>query len=111
MGCKQSKKEKVPYVPPISYDQLMVNFGNDKIFIEMIVGEGVRELEESIANMTNYFKDGNLGNLKLTSHSIKGSSANITCMPMSEMASEIEEWSMGLDLGISLRLNQTSEIS
>lgn len=90
MGCKQSKKEKVP---PISYDQLMVNFGNDKIFVDMIVGEGVKELEGNIANMKNDLKDKNLknlGNLKLTSHSIKGSAANITCTPMSEMASEIE---------------------
>lgn len=89
MGCTHSKKE-VPYVSPISHDDLMANFGNDEDFVDMIVNEGIKEFEQGIVNMTNALEDKDIVILKLTSHSIKGSAANITCMSMSEMARDIE---------------------
>ena len=90
MGCSHSKKENVPYVPPISYKELLADFGNDDKFVGMVIDEGVKGFGEGIEEMTNALEGKNRNMLKLTSHSIKGSAASIMCMPMSEMAKEIE---------------------
>ena len=97
MGCNKSKdsKHSEHIELPISHKELIKQIGNNKSIIDELVEQGLEDIEKNITEIKNIFEKNvpifdNKESLRFQSHSIKGTSANICCIPLSNMGEKFK---------------------
>lgn len=95
MGCNSSKeiKKEIPLPTPIDISFITENFGDDPEFTNMIIEQGISEFGPIISQIEKDVMAQDYTNLRLHSHSLKGSSANIACVHLSDISKDLEKHS------------------
>jgi HPt (histidine-containing phosphotransfer) domain-containing protein len=74
----------------LNYDDMAAKIGLKPKHMPMLIGSFLEESGPIVSNIEEAISSGNFANLKLYSHSIKGSAGNLKFNEIYEMAKEME---------------------
>ncbi|MCP3874995.1 MAG: response regulator [Desulfobacteraceae bacterium] len=91
-------------VKPLNYEKALDEFENDEQFFIEVLNGFIQSVAKQLPKIKQAIEDKDYKTIKGEVHSIKGGSANLTAMPLSSVAAELEQTAESKDIKQSILL-------
>jgi CheY-like chemotaxis protein len=85
-----SLQDDTLFILPLDYDQALDEFGNDPEFFKDVLLEFIRMAAQQLKRIDEAFIRQDFAVIQSEAHAIKGGASNLTAMPLSNAAAELE---------------------
>ncbi|MBW1958395.1 MAG: response regulator [Deltaproteobacteria bacterium] len=99
IGRKNDVSNETEETPPIDLESALEQVMGDKSFLEMLLGEFMKNLPDQMESMRAAVEKNDADTLTKQAHTLKGASANLNANRISARALEIEKMGRNGDLG------------
>ena len=89
--CVQHTPQREPAPLPMDYPLAVEEFAGDKPLLDSVVVGFLATARKQLGDMKRFISTGDAAAIGREAHKIKGASANLTAMPLSEAAEVVEE--------------------
>ncbi len=89
-GIKGEKKETMENKQPIDYPAAMQRIGNDESFLKELIDLYIVTFETKREELSRAIEKRNFEEIRTIGHTLKGSSANLSLLPLQEISFQLE---------------------
>jgi HPt (histidine-containing phosphotransfer) domain-containing protein len=89
-GIEAEKKETMENREPIDYPSALQRIGNDESFLKELIDLYITTFESRRAELFRALEEKNFEEIRTIGHTLKGSSANLSLLPLLEVSCQLE---------------------
>jgi HPt (histidine-containing phosphotransfer) domain-containing protein len=89
-GIEADKKETMDNKEPIDYPSALQRIGNDESFLKELIDLYIMTFESRRAELFRALAEKNFDEIRTIGHTLKGSSANLSLLPLQEVSFQLE---------------------
>ncbi len=87
---KREKKETMENKNPIDYPSALQRIGNDESFLKELIDLYILTFESKRKELSRALEEKNFDAIRTIGHTLKGSSANLSLLPLQEISFQLE---------------------